>query len=199
MPTSLVAMAQKWWARRLRSFAHPTGYELIAVIRRKAQKLPLHRVDPGDVGRDEVIAAALAGDHLKVTACVGQGGTCAAEMDQRGEILFLLRACLHIARKRKNRSHVAVQIHRCQLDGVARDRADIEAGEPAAAIRDRVAADTEPDSLGVGRIGHLVEADGAGGGLVKREGIEAQSPAPVGARDRIAGTRPAPARPAIRA
>jgi hypothetical protein len=41
---------------------------LVAAIGRKTQELPLHRIDPGEVGRDEVIAAPLAGHHLKITA-----------------------------------------------------------------------------------------------------------------------------------
>jgi hypothetical protein len=33
---------------------------LIAAIDREAQELPLHRVDPGDIGRNEMIAAPFA-------------------------------------------------------------------------------------------------------------------------------------------
>src|SRR5260370_1349497 len=39
-----------------------------------------------------MIAAALAGLHLKPTVHEGRGGTCAAEMDECGELLLLLRA-----------------------------------------------------------------------------------------------------------
>ena len=60
--------------------------------------------------------------------------------------------------------------------------------EPAAGIRDRMLPDTEPRGLGVGAIGHLEQADGAGGGLVDRERIETPPPAPVGAVHRIART-----------
>ena len=49
------------------------------VVDRKPQELPLHRIDLGEVGRDEVIAAALAGQHLK-TAYESPRRTCAAEM-----------------------------------------------------------------------------------------------------------------------
>lgn len=41
--------------------------------------------------------------------------------DAGGQILLLLATCLHIARAGGNVSHVAVQIHRCQLDRMARD------------------------------------------------------------------------------
>jgi hypothetical protein len=34
---------------------------LIPTVGRKAKELPLHLIDPGEIGRDEVIAAALAG------------------------------------------------------------------------------------------------------------------------------------------
>ena len=120
-----------------------------------------------------MIAAPLAGHHLKVAAREGCGGTPAAKMDKRGEILLLLRACRHIGDAGENRRDIASQIHGRELNGMARDRADSEAGEPAAGICDRILPDTEPRGLGVGRIGHLEEADGAGGRLVNRERIQA--------------------------
>ena len=46
-----------------------TSQALVRTIGRKAQELPLHRIDVSDIGRDEMIAAALAGDHLKMAAC----------------------------------------------------------------------------------------------------------------------------------
>ena len=101
---------------------------LIPAVGGKAQELPLHRVDPGDIGRDEVIAAALAGHHVKTTAHEGLGGTCAAEMNECGEILFLLRACRHIAR----------------------------AGENAATLRSRYTAASSIAWLGIARIYRLV-------------------------------------------
>ena len=82
---------------------HP-GYALTSVIRRKALKLPFHRVDLRDIARDEVIAAALGGDHLKFAARVRGGGASAAEMDEGGEILLLLSGGLHIAGARENTS-----------------------------------------------------------------------------------------------
>jgi hypothetical protein len=44
---------------------HPSA--LSAAIGCKLQELPLHGVDLGDVGRDEMISAPFAGNHLKVT------------------------------------------------------------------------------------------------------------------------------------
>src|ERR1700728_2094600 len=79
-----------------------------------------------------MIAAALAGHHLKVTACVSGGGTRAAEMDEGGKILLLLRACRYAARASEDRRHVAVQIYRRQLGGMARDRAKVRRVNPQA-------------------------------------------------------------------
>ena len=47
---------------------------LAPVVDRKAQKLPLHRIDLGEIGRDEVIAAALARHHLEATAHEARAG-----------------------------------------------------------------------------------------------------------------------------
>src|ERR1700674_2134044 len=65
--------------------------------------------------------------------------------------------------------------------------AAIEAREPAVGIYDSVSSDTVACRLGVSCIGHLVHAHSARGGLVHREGIPGELPAPVGACHRIAG------------
>src|SRR4029077_12299159 len=103
--------------------------------------------DPCEIGRNEVIAAALAGDSLKATAREGRGRTRAAEMDDGGEILLLLRICRHIAGAGENGSDIAVEIHRREFDSMARDHADGEAGEAAIVIDDVAIADTEPRGL----------------------------------------------------
>src|ERR1700720_4189755 len=72
-----------------------------------------------------MIAAALAGHHLKTTVHEGRGGTCAAEMDECGEILLLLRACRCVWRAGKNCRDIVVQVHGRELDGMARDRARV--------------------------------------------------------------------------
>src|SRR5258708_1690444 len=120
---------------------HPP-YTLIAAVGRKLQELPLHRVDPGDVSRNEMIPPPFAGHHLKVTTCVSGGGTCAAEMDKGGEILLLLRVGRHIARSGEDGGDIAVQIYGCQLYGMTRDRANVGT-EAAARILDRVRPDAE--------------------------------------------------------
>src|SRR6202790_3917522 len=109
---------------------------LVPAVVSKAQKLPLHRIDLGEICRDEVIAAALAGHHLKTTVHEGRGGTCAAEMDECGEILLLLRAWRGVRRAGKNCRDIVVQVHGRELDGMARERAGIEASEPAGGINE---------------------------------------------------------------
>jgi len=89
-----------------------------------------------------MIAAALPGHHLKTTVHEGRGGTCAAEMDECGEILLLLRACRCVWRAGKNCRDIVVQVHGRELDGMARDRASIETREPAVGIYDSVPPDT---------------------------------------------------------
>src|SRR6185369_7044762 len=79
------------------------------VIGRQALELPLHRIDPGDIGCNEMIAAPLAGPHLKVAARESCGGTPAAKMDKRGEILLLLPARRHIGNAGENRRDIAGQ------------------------------------------------------------------------------------------
>src|SRR5258707_13256136 len=113
-----------------------------------------------------MIAAALAGHHLKTTVHEGRGGTCAAEMDECGEILLLLRACRCVWRAGKNCRDIVVQVHGRELDGMARDRAGIEASEPAVGIYDSVPSDTVACRLRVSCIGHLVHAHSARGGVL---------------------------------
>ena len=54
-------------------------------------ELLLHRVDPGEIDRDVVVAAAFARHQLKTTAGESRGGTGTAEMDDGSEILRLLQ------------------------------------------------------------------------------------------------------------
>src|SRR5258707_4747388 len=140
-----------------------------------------------------MIAAALAGHHLKTTVHEGRGGTCAAEMDECGEILLLLRACRCVWRAGKNCRDIVVQVHGREFDGMARDRAGIEASEPAVGIYDSVPSDTVACRLGRSCIGHLVHAHTARGGLVNPERISGELPTPVGAPppvSRAFGPRP---------
>ncbi len=87
---------------------------LVHVIRRQLRELTLHRVDPPDIGRDEMIAAALIGLHLEMTARESSRGTSAAEMDEGREILPLARTCLHVVGAGENGRDIAVEIDRCE-------------------------------------------------------------------------------------
>ena len=78
-----------------------------------------------------------------------------------------------------------IQGHRSKLDGVAGKHAGIEPCEPAV-IDDDVIVDACIARIGKGCVGHLVHADGARCGLVHRQRVPGQAPAPVGARQRIA-------------
>jgi len=135
-----------------------------------------------------MIAAALAGHHLKMTACESSRRTRAAEMDEGREILLLAGGGLRLAGAGENLSNMAVQINRRELDRMARDRADIKASEAAAIIHHRMVPDTGAGGLVESAIGHLKQADGARRWLVDRERVETPSPAPIGAVHRIART-----------
>src|SRR4030081_2192395 len=138
---------------------------LISAVGSKAQKLPLHRIDLGEIYRDEMIAAALAGHHLKTTVHEGRGGTCAAEMDECGEILLLLRACRCVWRAGKNCRDIVVQVHGRELDGMARERAGIEASEPRGGIYGRGSSDSVAWRLGARSICHLGHSPQPPGGV----------------------------------
>jgi hypothetical protein len=51
----------------------------------------LHRVDPSEIRRDVVIAAALPGGQMEAAAGERHGAICTAEMNDRGELLLLLQ------------------------------------------------------------------------------------------------------------
>src|ERR1700727_3495 len=159
---------------------------LAPTLRGQPHELPFHRIDVSDIGRDEVIAAALAGHHLKMAACEGGRRTRAAEMDKGREILLLAGSGLRLAGAGENVCDMAVQIDRRELDRMARDRADIKAREAAAIVHDRMVPDAGPRGLGVSAIGHLKQTDRARRRLVERERIETPSPAPIGTVHRIA-------------
>jgi hypothetical protein len=156
------------------------------IVRGQPQKLLLHGVDAAEIARHEVIAAALAGHRPKTAAHKSPGGPGAAQMDEGGEILFLLRARDRARRGGEHAGHLAIEIDRRKRDGVAGQRPGVEALEPAIG-HDDMPADAGARGLGKGRVGHLEQADGARGGPVPCGRIPAPPPAPVGARDRIAG------------
>src|ERR1035437_2206388 len=66
--TSLVSALGELRGCRCAQPIRPRRCVLIPAVGRKAKELALHCVDPGDIGRDEVIAAAFFGQHLKLAA-----------------------------------------------------------------------------------------------------------------------------------
>src|SRR3977135_477803 len=98
-----------------------------SIERRQAREKPLQRVDLREVA-GEVVGAAALSRGLEAAARVSLAPRGAAEVDDGGEILFLLE------RRRAAREHVgdpAVEQRRGHLDGVAGHDAGIEAVEPA--------------------------------------------------------------------
>ena len=83
-------------------------WPLISVIGRKLLKLPLHRIDPGDIRRHEMISASLRSLHLEATARVCGGGASAAEMDKGGKILPLLLASRLVTGPSEDGSYISV-------------------------------------------------------------------------------------------
>src|SRR5712671_5066286 len=49
------------------------------------QELPRHRIDPNEICRDLLIAAAFTGDRMETAARERLGRACAAKMDYRGK------------------------------------------------------------------------------------------------------------------
>jgi hypothetical protein len=114
----------------------------------EVQELPLHRVDTGEVCRDLVITAALAGGQTKPALGKGLGRTRAAQMDYRGKLLLVLRIRLAMSPAGENRPEIAIQINRRELNGVARQHPRIESAEPAGVFYDNVIVDTKSSRLG---------------------------------------------------
>src|SRR3984885_13295917 len=159
---------------------------LLRLVGRQPYELPLQCIDVSDIGRDEMIAAALAGHHLKMTPCERSRRPRAAEMDEGREILLLAGSGLRLAGAGEHVSDMAVQIDRRELDRMARERADVEARKAAAVLHHRMVPDAGARGLGVGAIGHLQETDGARRRLVDRERVKNPPPAAIGAVHRIA-------------
>jgi hypothetical protein len=83
-------------------------------------KLPLHRVDPGKIDRDVVVAAAFARHQFKTTAGEDCGRTGTAEMDDGSEILRLLQTRYCVWPASEYFRDIPVQRHRRKLDCMAR-------------------------------------------------------------------------------
>jgi hypothetical protein len=75
----------------------------------EAQELSFHITDMGEICRDVVIAAALAGDQMEAAAREPLGRTCTTEMNYCGELLRVLRASPRAWPARENCGDIAVQ------------------------------------------------------------------------------------------
>jgi hypothetical protein len=92
----------------------------------EAKEFPRHRADLGEICRDIVFAAAFASNQMEAAVREGLGRRRTAEMDHRGERLLLLLVGGRVWPASKNGCDVAVQKHRRELDGVARNGASIK-------------------------------------------------------------------------
>src|SRR5215472_5794350 len=154
----------------------------------EADEFSLHRVDFREICRDVVIAAALAGQQMGAAACEGLCGTCAVEMNYRGQLLPPLPADRHGSLMPEDRRDVAVQEYRRKLGGAARHNPRIKRTRRATVLDDGMVENAIALRLSQGRVGHLVHAGAARRRLVDRVRIPGQMPSPIGIRDRIAGT-----------
>src|SRR5262249_11135404 len=116
-----------------------------------------------------MIAAALAGGEVEAAARESLRRAGAAEMDESGEILQLPSGRLRARLLRQDGGDAAVEIDGGQLDGVARQQAAVEAGEPTV-VGDGVIPDAGAARLDECRVGHLVHADRARGRRIDGEG-----------------------------
>src|SRR4051794_2227688 len=126
----------------------------------KTLELALHGVDLCEIAGDEVIAAALAIRELKAAARIAESRARATEVDDGGEILLLLRIGLGIRHPREHEGDLTIEIHRCKLDRVAWEHANIGA-EPAILVHDSVVSDAIPGHFCISGISGLVQPDGA--------------------------------------
>jgi hypothetical protein len=82
------------------------------------QELPFHGVDLGKICCDVMIAAALSGHEAEVVAREFRRWACAAEMNDRSQLVPLLTADFCLSATAKNT--FTVQEHRRKFCGVAR-------------------------------------------------------------------------------
>src|SRR5215471_10445112 len=123
---------------------------------------------------------------MEAAACERLCGTCAAEMNYRGQLLPPLPADRHGSPMPEDHRDVAVQEYRRKLDGAARHNPRIKRTRRATVLDDGMVENAIALRLSQGSIGHLVHPDAARGRLVDRVRIPGQTPAPIAVRDRIA-------------
>jgi hypothetical protein len=140
-----------------------------------------------------MVAAARAGGQLKAPPRVGVARTGSAQVDDRGQVLFLLEVGRADPLARQRSCDAAVQVGGSHLDGVARDDTGVEAVEPARPpvvpgpiLHYRVVMDAVAPRVPERAVRDLVHPDRARRRLVDLEGIPGPTPPPVGPGHRIA-------------
>jgi hypothetical protein len=140
-----------------------------------------------------VVPASLTGREPESPSRVGVPRAGPAEVDERGEILLLPERGRPDAPALQRARDAAIEVRGGQLDGVAREDADVEAVEPAradvvpgAGLDDPMVVDAIAPGLLKGPVGDLKHPDRARCRLVERQGIPRELPAPVRARQGVA-------------
>lgn len=103
----------------------------------QTQELLLHRVHPGEVRSRVLVTAALAGRQMKSAAHEVPGQAWAAEVDEGGDLLLLLRRRRTAETRPENPGDAAVEQCRGEFDGVAGIDAGIQVVVPAGAAATR--------------------------------------------------------------
>src|SRR5437016_8042367 len=95
----------------------------------------IHRVDLREVAAEVVLAAALAGARLEATLGVGVARCRATQVDDRSQVLLLLKRGAGDSLGAERAGDAAIQKRRGQLDRVAGHDARVQAVEPARSHR----------------------------------------------------------------
>ena len=158
---------------------------------RQPHELPLHRIDLREVISDVMVAAPLVGGQPEAAPCIGLARPGAAQVNHCGQILLLLERGAPLASHRAR--DAAIQQGCCQLNGVARHDASVEAVEPArvrvvpGSILDHdMVVDAVLLRLAERPVSDLIHADCARRRLVQLERIPRQAPPPVRPCHRVA-------------
>ena len=161
--------------------------------RRQHRKDTLHGPDSSEIGFHIMVTAALVSQETKVPFCVVTAGPGAAEVNDCGQVLFLLEC-------RRSLSHcfrdMAVEVCCGQLDCVAWNDSGVETVEPTGVevvpgplFNNHMVMDTVTLPFLKRAIGDLKHADCRRGRLVPLKRIRRdEAPPPVGSGHGITGT-----------
>ena len=107
-----VTLAFCWAHWRRRFFALPVSSQ--------GEEFSFHGDDLGEICCEVVIATALPGHETEAAARECRRRTCAAQMNDRSQLLPLLTADPRVSTMAEDRCDFAVQEYRCKLCGVTR-------------------------------------------------------------------------------